>query len=547
MDCIAIGVAAANGGSSGGGSYDDTEIKKDIEQIETDILSIEEDLSDIQSYFENVKNLAGDVVQGFGLRGSGTNITLDPSTDKCGYIVEVEPNTQYSVIYTFGDATYFRCVTFTNPKSQIEEYYHNQYQTQANGSVILVNTNTNINYRTFTTGENDHTLIVFGNRSTIEKTQVLEGTYTEFQDEKVYPSDRLDVYNKAEVDTVINNKVSNKANSLVPYCYGDIDPLVSFDKTNGKLVNFYEFSICVGKQTDLNNYLIRIKPFEIAVSRYDIVYIRCDEIPSDGIIESSIIRTKPYYSSVSMYDLKTDIPLFSVCNDTVFSTFGVDVKDCNRMVWFGDSISMLRTVPHDVARIIGAAVTDVSIAGSVLYKNTTDNAPYEKLGFYGLTNAIVNGEWGEQDTAIENMSTGAVANYSALKSVDFSKIDTVVCLYGTNDYNASVVTIEEFKNGMSNAITRLLTAYPNIKMYFISPLYRGNGETNNSQGKKLYDYVLAEKEVCERFNIPFYDLYKNSGINALTKGYYLVSDELHVNEKGNKLLADKCSAFLKAN
>lgn len=54
MDCIAIGVAAANGGSGGGGSYDDTEIKKDIEQIETDILSVEKEIDDVK---EDVRKL----------------------------------------------------------------------------------------------------------------------------------------------------------------------------------------------------------------------------------------------------------------------------------------------------------------------------------------------------------------------------------------------------------------------------------------------------------------------------------------------------------
>lgn len=57
MDLIAIGVAAANGGSGDGGSYDDTEIKKDIEQSKANILKVDEKVEDLKAQDIQIKAL----------------------------------------------------------------------------------------------------------------------------------------------------------------------------------------------------------------------------------------------------------------------------------------------------------------------------------------------------------------------------------------------------------------------------------------------------------------------------------------------------------
>ena len=137
-------------------------------------------------------------------------------------------------------------------------------------------------------------------------------------------------------------------------------------------------------------------------------------------------------------------------------------------------------------------------------------------------------------------------NINTLKSIDFSKIDKLVALYGTNDFYHQVITLEEFKQYMRDAITNILSVYPHIQMYFISPLWRGD-TTPNPKGYKLIDYVNAEEEVCNEFNIPFYNLYKNCGINSLNVSTYLNSDKLHQNDKGDILLSEKCSKFLLNN
>ncbi len=221
------------------------------------------------------------------------------------------------------------------------------------------------------------------------------------------------------------------------------------------------------------------------------------------------------------------------------------------IAWFGDSISQLKQLPHRVAGYMNSTIYDCSFAGSVMSYHY--NANNQGIGFLNISNCISSGDFTSLENAINGLEadkgttlTDIRANFEVLRNLDFNKITTIVVLLGTNDYGSGTPTLEEFKGAMSEAITNILTAYPHIQMYFISPIWRGIGETTCTKGY-LPDYVQAEKEVCESFNIPFYDLYHNSGINSLTKGIYLNDDELHQTVDGDILLAKKCAKFLLAN
>ena len=223
-----------------------------------------------------------------------------------------------------------------------------------------------------------------------------------------------------------------------------------------------------------------------------------------------------------------------------------------KVAWFGDSISQLKLLPHRVGELLQIEVNDCSFAGGVMCCHANEN--YRNLGFAELVNAIIEQDFTTQETAISNIETANGTtetqkreNLATLQSLDFSEINTVVVLYGTNDWGNNNNTLETFKERMTNAISSFLTAFPHIQMYFISPIWRGNGEETLSGMGTLYDVVSAEKEVCKTFNIPFYDLYKNGGINAQTKGYYLNADELHQTVEGDKMLANKCAKFISSN
>ena len=223
-----------------------------------------------------------------------------------------------------------------------------------------------------------------------------------------------------------------------------------------------------------------------------------------------------------------------------------------KAAWFGDSISQLKNLPRRVGDLLQTEVYDCSFAGGVMCSHS--NERYRKIGFAEIVNSIVSGDFSAQEQAITDIETGdGVArtkmreNLATLSSLNFDAINTVIVLYGTNDWGNNNTSISNFKTMMTDAVSKFLTAYPHIQMYFISPIWRGNGENSLSTIGTLYDVVTAEREVCESFNIPFYDLYRNCGINEQTKGFYLESDELHQTEAGDEMLAVKCAKFIYSN
>lgn len=225
------------------------------------------------------------------------------------------------------------------------------------------------------------------------------------------------------------------------------------------------------------------------------------------------------------------------------------IREMN-VAWFGDSISQLQLLPHRVAEYMGITVNDVSFAGAPLTYSTT---AYQGTGFMSLSSQIANGDFTELEKALSNQGTVSEdkrGNANRLKALDFSTITDIVVMAGTNDVNndyvATSTDLTKFKNGMKLAIDTIITVYPQINLYFISNPYRGD-ITVDKHGNTLADFVQAEKEVCDEYNIPYYDLYHNSGINAKNISYYLMEDMLHQNEKGDILMAKKIAKWLISN
>lgn len=224
-----------------------------------------------------------------------------------------------------------------------------------------------------------------------------------------------------------------------------------------------------------------------------------------------------------------------------------------KVAWFGDSISQLQLLPHRVAEYMGITVNDCSFTGAPLTYGTD---AYQGTGFMSLSSQIVNNDFTELERALSNQGTISEdkrGNADRLKGLNFNKITDIVVMAGTNDINNDYVTtstdLTKFKNGMRTAINTMQTAYPQINLYFISNPYRGDITPTNpdKHGHSLIDIINAEKEVCEEYNIPYYDLYHNSGINDNTIGYFLMNDKLHQNENGDVLMAKKIAKWLMSN
>lgn len=241
---------------------------------------------------------------------------------------------------------------------------------------------------------------------------------------------------------------------------------------------------------------------------------------------------------------------------------GLNLIKGSNAVWFGDSISQYSSLPDRVADYTGLNIKNCSFAGSPMtYGNPTTQ---QAMGFLGLSSAIVSGDFTAQETALTAQAqTTPDESYwelverqnhlDALEALDFSTVTDIVVMLGTNDLNNSYVTtsssLDNFKAGMRTAIQNILTAYPKIRLRFISNPYRGDITPANPDqyGHSLLDIITAEKEVCSEFNFPYFDLYSVCGINSLNESEYLQSDKLHLKRDAGYILISKIiSAWITA-
>ena len=243
--------------------------------------------------------------------------------------------------------------------------------------------------------------------------------------------------------------------------------------------------------------------------------------------------------------VESQIPVVSFAGETypIFES----KKEVDNIVWFGDSISCLRKLPDRVENLTGNKVYDVSIAGSTGSTHSGGLA-YDGTSFVSLVDAIISNDWTtvNASAALRNHWKND-ENISTLKTIDFNTIDKVVLFYGTNDYGGSENSIDTFKNGMKSSIEKLLNQYPHLQFYFVTPLFREDWETFNSQGLTLKPYIDEVVDIAKSYGYPAYNSFENAGINQFNSDYYLNEDGLHQNDIGDKLLGDKLSKFLNSN
>ena len=370
-------------------------------------------------------------------------------------------------------------------------------------------------------------------------------------------------YNYANGNT-IDGLMPFSVNNLMAFAENLKEINVVFDNENNTIKSDNTFLVILGQDTT-KAYVkaFRIQPFEFTILNYQMIYVRKEDLKRPSEDNSDTVNIVPevdYYYASSWYSYEDIIPLFWRSGDSISNSLGIDINNefvknvkPKNAVWFGDSISALKNLPDKVSSIIGFTVYDVSIPGSVLYKHHGNN--YEKLGFYTLIDSLYNDDFTIPEeaaasldistpTSIGNKNETRTVRISRLKSIEFNTIDYLIFFYGANDFYASDCTIDEYKNAMEQSLIKLFSKYPNLKIYCIGPIFRGDGNTENSKGLIMEDYSNGEKEISNKLAIQFVDMYHECQINEYNKGYYLNSDELHPSTAGNELLAQKIAKFL---
>lgn len=234
------------------------------------------------------------------------------------------------------------------------------------------------------------------------------------------------------------------------------------------------------------------------------------------------------------------------------------------IVCLGDSLMALSNFPDVIAIKTGATVYNCAFGGTRLARHPV--VAYDSFSLYRLVDSIIGGNWSLQETytSIEPPYEGIL---NTLKGVDFQSVDYIVINHGRNDQTGDVALGDinapedgyRFYGALKYVIRKLQSAYPHIKLIFVTPAWSARfgmndtaPDTNsdvvaNSEGKYLYDFADAMLNVSKKYHYPCYDFYRNSGVNEFNYQYYYY-DGLHLTTpQGKEHWGNKFSSFILAN
>lgn len=174
------------------------------------------------------------------------------------------------------------------------------------------------------------------------------------------------------------------------------------------------------------------------------------------------------------------------------------------------------------------------------YPQIIQNLTKSKVTNLGINGSTISGNGQQVDNEYHN---GYSPMNIRIQDVNPNQ-DYLFVFGGTNDYGSrsSLQTIGEITDTTNQTFYGSLNiicdyyynnfVQNNMKLIFITPIKRTNGNTPNSAGYKLEDYVNAIKEVGKKYSIPVIDLYTMSEIypdNLNFKNNFL-PDGLHPNQ-----------------
>lgn len=132
--------------------------------------------------------------------------------------------------------------------------------------------------------------------------------------------------------------------------------------------------------------------------------------------------------------------------------------------------------------------------------------------------------------------------YQLASKLDFSQYDVLLVGYGTNDCGNSLpigdinsTNVEETCGAINEGLTKIYESNPNILIFAVLPPVRmdldGRAvrtfEENYARQKPYNDAIKA---VYEKWNIPVFDSYNDSGVNKYNYAKYMNVDCIHYDD-----------------
>ena len=250
-----------------------------------------------------------------------------------------------------------------------------------------------------------------------------------------------------------------------------------------------------------------------------------------------------------------------------------------KIVCFGDSIFANYQKPYDIPSMLeaitGATVYNAAFGGCCM----SDNNQTRKLfTMCRLVDAIVAGDFtAQKNSGVSITYAGTSINYvpdriAMMESIDWSQIDCITISYGTNDWNSNYALDNEndpddtttYLGAFRYSVEKLLTAYPNIKILPITPLWRfwdtNTGLPSEVQGDyidsntyikgtgyHLWEYGDALMEAAKDYQIPVFDIYHVCMMNKFNRHqYFETTDGTHPKLDGRNMMSGMIAGYLNA-
>ena len=236
------------------------------------------------------------------------------------------------------------------------------------------------------------------------------------------------------------------------------------------------------------------------------------------------------------------------------------------VVVLGDSIfGQVRdetAVSEYLSELLGQEVFNGALGGTCFSRiNREGRLAYTKdsLSFVSISRAAALDDFGlQQITRVRENATEYFSDViDTVEVIDFSGVDTLLVLYGVNDYHDGVPLENPedpydeytFAGALRSALACWQEAFPDTRILLLTPTYSWYGhvtcEEKDQGGGILEDYVNKEIQVAEEMNVEILDLYHDFYPHEEPDDWRLYTrDGLHPNEAGRKLLAETVAAYL---
>ena len=337
--------------------------------------------------------------------------------------------------------------------------------------------------------------------------------------------------------------------------------------TEYHFINFPRYKYCFdenginGEMVD-SGYGVTDIVYTVPEGVYFIGFSEQGETPGMNLKMYRLTPTPEEEAALNDPNLKAPNLSISLQNFKTLSAINaiVPLKDV-KIVNLGDSIFGQFNPPEDISTYLSLlTAADVYNCGFGGTKMATHaNANYALFSFHALIDAIVSGDFSAQEAALasswQNPTTFPV-RLATLKAIDFSEVDIVTIAYGTNDWNSGYVIDNEqnpkdllsYCGAFRYGVEKLLTAYPKIRVYTCTPIFRTRLDDNHQvieysdtwtvNGHTLPDFVAALKAVSAEYGIKCIDNYFELGFNKMNRLiYYRENDGTHPSPAGRERIA----------